>query len=95
MNRWTQIAMAATILASIGMAPFHNTHGTLNFLKKFHPRMYPWWQKLHLLHCPPFTMLHLTSRVVFKILKLKKKVLGCCGSVPWLLGEGQQLPWLL
>jgi hypothetical protein len=25
----------------------------------------------------------------------KNKSHGSCGRVPWLLGEGQQLPWLL
>jgi hypothetical protein len=40
--------------------------------------------------------LHLaSSHVVLKIKKSKNKSQRCCGRVTWLLGEGQQLPWLL
>ncbi len=42
-----------------------------------------------------FTTLHLSSHVIFWINFFFKKSHGCCGRVPWLLGEGQQLPWLL
>ncbi len=41
------------------------------------------------------TTLHLSSYVIFLINVFFKKSHGCCGRVPWLLGEGQELPWLL
>jgi hypothetical protein len=39
--------------------------------------------------------LHLASLVDLKIKKSKNKSQRCCGRVTWLLGEGQQLPWLV
>lgn len=56
-----------------------------------------------MLHCdeshPLFIAIHctlwMTFCVVFKIKKSKNKSQGCWGSVSWLLGEGQHLPWLL
>jgi hypothetical protein len=41
------------------------------------------------------TNLKYTVKKSIKINQEKIKSHGSCGRVPWLLGEGQQLPWLL